>query len=213
MLVNGKICKVYKFNCNGVNEYVDSNGLILKTVAKSRSCLLPPLRSLKVTSPYSMSRVHPISGVAKRHNGVDFGAKIGTPVMAAASGVVTKASYYSGYGLYVNIKHSGNLSTAYGHLSRVVVRSGQRVNQGQVIAYTGNSGYSTGAHLHHEVIYNGKYVNPLSVIKLKQEAEKLTGKELSQFLKFKKEVTLQVVGLTPSSSIHKKTVGKLRKYS
>ena len=206
--MNGKISRVYRFNDSGSNEYIDANGVILSTVAKSGSMLVQPIGYAKITSKFGIRR-HPISGEIKGHTGVDFSASIGTPIRAAASGVVTKASHYSGYGRYISLSHGKNIQTAYGHLSRIAVRSGQHVKQGQIIGYTGNSGYSTGPHLHYEVIKNGRFINPMSFVK--QEPQKLTGQKLRKFNQFKKDVNLQVVGLTPGSA--KNSSGKLKKFS
>ena len=177
-----------------MNEYVDSSGMIIRTLASSKSMLNHPLSCMKITSKFGIRR-HPISGKIKGHTGVDLSASIGTPIRAAASGVIVHASYYSGYGRYIKIKHSSAINTAYGHLSRIVVRNGQRVSQGQIIGYTGNSGYSTGPHLHYEVMKNGRFVNPMSFVK--QEPQRLTGRKLHRFNQFKKEVNLQIVGLVP----------------
>lgn len=206
-LINGKIFRVYKFQYKGSAEYVDSNGVTLKSMVKSRSMLNKPLNSMKITSGYG-SRVHPVHGVYKRHTGVDLKASIGTPIYAAADGKVLKACYYSGYGKYVRIKHAGEVDTAYGHLSRMIVRPGQRVRQGQVIGYVGVTGVTTGPHLHYEVMKNGKFINPISVVK--QAPQKLNGQKLSKFNQFKKEVNLQVVGLTPNIG---KKASKIKKFS
>ena len=207
VFIDGKIKRIYKFLDNGSSEYIDSNGTILSTLAKSRSMLNQPLGRMKITSKFGIRR-HPISGRIKGHTGIDLSAPVGTPIRAAASGTVMRASHYSGYGRYVNIKHTGSLNTAYGHLSRIVVRSGQHISQGQIIGYTGNSGYSTGPHLHYEVIKCGSPVNPMASVK--QEPQKLTGHKLRKFNQFKKEVNLQVVGLMPST---KNKTMKAKKYS
>lgn len=195
--VDGKIKRIYKFQDNGSSEYVDSNGTIIRTLASTRSMLSQPLSRMKITSRFGIRR-HPVSGRVKGHTGVDLSAPVGTPIRAAASGVVTRASYYSGYGRYIKISHTGAINTAYGHLSKIIVRSGQHVSQGQIIGYTGNTGITTGPHLHYEVIKNGSFVNPLSFVK--QEPQKLAGKKLRKFNQFKKEVNLQVVGLVPSKN-------------
>jgi murein DD-endopeptidase MepM/ murein hydrolase activator NlpD len=207
VLFNGKIVRLYRFLDNGVREYVDANGMILSTIARPGSMLAQPLGSMKVTSGFGL-RIHPISGRLKGHTGVDLSARIGTPVRAAASGVVDRASNYSGYGKFVHVRHSATISTAYAHLSRISVRRGQHVIQGQVIGYTGNTGYSYGPHLHYEVLKNGKPVNPLAFVK--QEPHKLSGTKLVKFNKFRKDVSLQIVGLTSSS---KKVANHSRKYS
>ncbi len=208
-LVNGRIFRVYKFEHDGISEYVDSNGMLLGSLSKNKSMLSRPLSHMKVTSGYGV-RSHPILGVVKRHTGVDLSASIGTPIYATANGCVSRAGYYSGYGKYIKIRHGGSLETAYGHLSRISVRPGQQVRQGQVIGYVGTSGVSTGPHLHYEVIKNGRFINPMSVVK--SEPQKLIGKQLAKFNQFKKNVNIQVVGLTPSKKSNKK-VASVRKVS
>jgi murein DD-endopeptidase MepM/ murein hydrolase activator NlpD len=121
-----------------------------------------------ITSKFGM-RTHPVTGVYKLHTGVDIsGSGInGKPVRAANSGKVLKAGYNSGYGNYVVIDHGGGCSTLYGHASRLNVKVGQKVSRGDVIMYVGSTGYSTGPHLHFEVIKNGEYTNPLSYFNIK----------------------------------------------
>ncbi|MDR1034585.1 MAG: M23 family metallopeptidase, partial [Holosporales bacterium] len=208
VLLNGKIIRLYKFrDTDNTCEYVDPHGTIFNTIARAGSMLAYPLSSMKITSGFGL-RIHPISGRLKGHTGIDISAKIGTPIRAAASGIIARASNYYGYGKYVNIKHSPSLNTAYGHLSRITVRSGQHVNQGQVIGYTGNTGYSHGPHLHYEVLKNGAPINPLTFIR--HEPRKLSGLKLTRFNRFKRNVNLQVVGLAQAS---KKIVNRSKKYS
>lgn len=206
-LVRGKIFRVYKFQYKDHSEYVDSNGITLNSMIKSRSMLARPLSRMKITSGYGV-RIHPVRGVYKRHTGVDLQASVGSPIYAPADGRVLKACHYSGYGKYIRLNHSGGVDTAYGHLSRMIVRPGQRVRQGQVLGYVGLTGVTTGPHLHYEVIKNGKFINPMSVVR--QEPQKLSGQKLTKFNQFKKEINLQVVGLTPSIS---KKAGKIKKFS
>src|SRR5690606_25097629 len=115
------------------------------------------------------------------HRGVDFGAASGTPIYAAGDGIVEVAGRNGGYGNYVRIKHNGTYSSAYGHASRIAsgIRPGVRVKQGQVIAYVGTTGRSTGPHLHYEILANGSQVNP-SNVKFKN-GNVLKGKELAAF--------------------------------
>lgn len=105
-------------------------------------------------------RFHPILKRRKLHTGIDFGGPVGSPIVAAASGVVISAGYHGGYGNAVIIDHGGGISTLYGHCSRVFVQSGQRVSAGQRIAAVGSTGLSTGPHLHFEVRKNGTPINP-----------------------------------------------------
>jgi murein DD-endopeptidase MepM/ murein hydrolase activator NlpD len=118
-----------------------------------------PVDRGRVTSGFGM-RLHPILGYSRLHRGVDFGAPTGTPVLAAADGVVTFAAWGGGYGRVVKLAHAQGLATAYAHLSTMAVRPGQRVRQGQVIGLVGSSGLSTGPHLHYEVYQNGRPVDP-----------------------------------------------------
>ncbi len=113
-----------------------------------------------VTCRFGM-RTHPITGVYKLHTGVDLRATAGTNVYAANSGTVTRATYSAAYGNYVMIDHGGGIVTLYGHMRRLTVSKGQTVSRGTVIGYVGSTGYSTGPHLHFEVIKNGEYTNPL----------------------------------------------------
>ena len=117
-----------------------------------------------ITSPFGW-RIHPISGQRRHHNGIDLGAPGGTPILAMADGVVTIAnatdSWGGGWGFFVRIRHEGGFETLYAHASRVIVRPGQRVSQGEVIAFVGTTGSSTGNHLHFEVIRNGTPIDPM----------------------------------------------------
>ncbi|HEU4754116.1 MAG TPA: peptidoglycan DD-metalloendopeptidase family protein [Armatimonadota bacterium] len=106
-------------------------------------------------------RFHPILHYRRLHSGIDFGARVGTPVYAAASGEVFFASWRGGYGRCIIVLHGGGMSTLYGHLSRINVRAGQAVRRGQLIGAVGSTGLSTGPHLHFEVRRNGVPVNPL----------------------------------------------------
>ncbi|HVL37765.1 MAG TPA: peptidoglycan DD-metalloendopeptidase family protein [Fimbriimonadaceae bacterium] len=113
-----------------------------------------------VTSGFGM-RFHPILKVNRLHKGVDFGAPTGTPIYAAADGIVITAGYSNGYGNMVILDHGGGVTTLYGHASRLYVSEGQRVSKGERIAAVGSTGLSTGPHLHWEVRINGQPVNPL----------------------------------------------------
>lgn len=119
-----------------------------------------PLRiKLYVTSHYGY-RNHPITGRYRLHEGIDFRAATGTRVYASKTGTVTYAARKGGYGKKVSIQHEDDFSTVYGHLSRIYVSVGDFVKQGQLIGLTGNSGHTTGPHLHFEVRYKGKSENP-----------------------------------------------------
>ncbi len=182
--VDGKLKKVYKFSIDGSMKYVDENGTVLGS-KKGGSMFIKPLSYNKITSHFGY-RYHPISGRGKMHTGVDFSAPLGTPIRATASGTVVMACRHRGYGKYIKINHSGGYSTAYAHLSRLLVQPGQLVSKGDTIGYIGSTGYATGIHLHYEVMRGNKFVNPLAFVP--QPPQKLTGKDLVRFNLFKKTI-------------------------
>ena len=119
-----------------------------------------PINGARLSSPFGM-RKHPISGFNKMHQGTDFAAPMGTPIMASGSGTVTRAKWCGGGGNCVQIKHNSTYETIYAHMKSFAkgIRVGKKVRQGQIIGYVGSTGISTGPHLHYEVIVNGKKVN------------------------------------------------------
>ena len=120
-----------------------------------------PVRSSGVTSRFGM-RNHPISGGGRMHSGVDLAAPAGSPVVAAADGVVAYANWLGSYGLLVTLRHASGFETRFAHLSRILVSPGQQVSRGQTLGLVGSTGRSTGAHLHYEVRQNGMAVDPLA---------------------------------------------------
>ena len=131
----------------------------------------------RISSGYSY-RIHPIYKINKFHYGMDFVAPVGTPVYATADGIVEMAGKNLGYGNYVKINHGYDYETAYGHLNSIGVRKGQKVVRGQIIGTVGNTGISTGDHLHYEVIYRGKTVNPINYF-----ADDITADEYQMMLR------------------------------
>jgi murein DD-endopeptidase MepM/ murein hydrolase activator NlpD len=119
-----------------------------------------PVEGFHLSSDFGM-RVHPVVGGRRMHKGVDLPAAMGTPIHATADGVISRADWFSSYGLYVSIEHGGNLETRYGHMSRLNVAAGQEVHKGDIIGYVGTTGRSTGPHLHYEVRIAGEAVNPV----------------------------------------------------
>jgi murein DD-endopeptidase MepM/ murein hydrolase activator NlpD len=117
-----------------------------------------------LTSQFSRSRAHPLLHISRPHEGIDVAAPMGAPIIAPASGVVTKVAYENGYGNTLEIDHGNGIVTRYAHCSRIDVRSGQRVTRGQRIAAIGSTGLATGPHLHYEIHINGKVVNPLTYV-------------------------------------------------
>ncbi len=124
-----------------------------------------PLTGVSVSSGYGPRR-HPILGGTRRHSGVDLPAPRGTPIRAAANGIVRYFGRNGSYGRFIRLDHGFGLETAYGHLRRyaLTLRRNSRVRQGEVIGYVGSSGLSTGPHLHYEVRINGRAIDPLPVM-------------------------------------------------
>ncbi len=122
--------------------------------------LVPVSSNRAMSSGFGM-RVHPVLGGLRAHKGIDLPATTGTPIHASADGVVGKADWFGGYGLFVELEHGGSMETRYGHMSRIAVAEGQRVRKGDVIGYVGSTGRSTGSHLHYEVRIAGEAVNPI----------------------------------------------------
>lgn len=146
---------------------------IRKVVSPIRSASRPgALNSIlqtgtaRLTSSFGLRR-DPLLGGWRNHSGVDLAASYGTPVLASGNGIVSRAGWQGGYGLLVSVDHGNGMQTRYGHLARLNVIEGQRVNKGDLVGFVGSTGRSTGPHLHYEVRENGYAVDPLS-ISLKQ---------------------------------------------
>ena len=143
-----------------------------------------PVNHVRITSRFTLRRWHPILHRYRAHLGVDFGGRVGTPVYAAADGRVIFAGRLGGYGNVVKIRHRDGFMTLYAHLHRFRrgIRRGKYVKKGQVVAYLGNTGLSTGPHLHFGLYKNGRPVNPLGVIKITKKS--LYGKQRKAFLRY-----------------------------
>ena len=120
----------------------------------------PSRASKRITDVFGM-RLHPVYGIWKMHTGIDIGAGGGTDILAAADGTIIRTAYSSGYGNYVMIDHGGGVVTLYAHSSKILVKVGDKVKRGDVIALVGTTGCSTGYHIHFEVRVNGSYKDPL----------------------------------------------------
>lgn len=144
-------------NKEGIIGYYDELGNSSK-----KTLMKTPLNGARLSSSYG-NRKHPILGYNKFHRGIDFAAPTGTPVFAAGDGIVETAKWNGSYGKYIKIRHNSTFKTAYAHLSKILVRKNKQVFQGQVIGHVGNTGRSTGPHLHYEILVGGKQVNPLTL--------------------------------------------------
>ncbi len=162
------------------NDFGSGKGAYYTAEGKSlrRGFLRSPLEFSRVTSGMGM-RLHPILGTWRQHKGVDYGAPTGTRVRATADGVVAFAGHQSGYGNIIVLKHRGGIETAYAHLSRIGVRTGQHIAQNDAIGAVGMTGAATGPHLHYEFRVNGEHKDPLKVAL--PEAPALTGAGLTAF--------------------------------
>ncbi|MDR1727975.1 MAG: M23 family metallopeptidase [Acidobacteriota bacterium] len=157
----GKTFAGFRFSdADGKPAYYAEDGRALR-----KSFLKAPLKIIRITSKFTTARRHPILKVVRPHLGVDYGAPTGTPVQAVGDGTVTSAGWSSGGGgLTITLRHSGGFETKYMHLSRIQVKRGQRVKQGQVIGNVGSSGLATGPHLDFRVYQNGKALDPTKVV-------------------------------------------------
>ncbi len=176
----------YLFSTSEFSEYYDENGK-----GMTKSLMKTPINGAKLSSGYGM-RKHPISGYDKLHKGVDFAAPSGTPVFAAGNGVIEFIGKNGGYGKFVKIRHDGEYKTAYAHLKgyKKGLFKGARVKQGDVIGYVGNTGNSTGPHLHYEIIKNNKQINPKK-LKL-PSGRNLNKDEMNDFNKIKIDIVQKI---------------------
>ena len=171
----GQTTRFYRFDNDGHVDYFDELGKNIKGFL-----LRTPLDGARVTSSFGM-RLHPLLGYTRLHAGIDFGAPIGTPVYAAGAGVIKEERWAGGYGHWLKIEHQGGWATGYGHLSRYApgLHVGEHVAQGEVVAYVGSTGMSTGPHLHYEVMHGTEKLNPTSA-KVPQGTI-LAGRQLAAF--------------------------------
>ena len=153
--------KIYAFpfaqnEASGKLDYYDENGKALKNFF-----LKSPLKYVNITSRFSKSRFHPVQMIWKAHKGTDYAAPTGTPIMTTAAGVVEQTGYTAGNGNFVKVKHDRTYSTQYLHMSKILVRRGQRVTQGAVIGKVGSTGLATGPHVCYRFWKNGVQVDAL----------------------------------------------------
>ncbi|UCM44083.1 peptidoglycan DD-metalloendopeptidase family protein [Aeromonas dhakensis] len=165
---------VYRAVLNEDGNYYTPDGKAMR-----KSFLRAPVNFKYISSNFNPRRLHPVTGKVRPHNGIDYVAPVGTPIMAAGGGSVVAAGYNQFNGNYVFIKHAGNYVTKYLHLSKRTVNKGQRVKQGQTIGLLGGTGRVTGPHLHYEFVVGGVHKNPRT-LNLPQ-AESLSGRALASF--------------------------------
>jgi murein DD-endopeptidase MepM/ murein hydrolase activator NlpD len=164
--------RLLKWSVGGRSEWFEASG-----VGETKGTFRRPVDG-RMTSSFGMRR-HPLLGYSRFHKGMDFGAPSGTPIVEATDGRFSFAGWHGGQGNFVKLAHAGGFGTGYGHMSRIAVRPGQSVRQGQIIGYVGSTGLSTGPHLHYEVYRNGVAINPAGVSFITKA--QLAGAELRKF--------------------------------
>lgn len=161
LTVGGETKKYYRFQTpdNSVVDFYDETGKSAK-----KFLVRKPVNNAIMRSGFG-GRRHPILGYVKMHTGVDWATPYGTPIFASGNGMVEKVGWEGGYGKYVRLKHNNGYETAYGHMSAFAkgMEPGKRVRQGQVIGFVGSTGMSTGAHVHYEILVNGRFVDPMRI--------------------------------------------------
>ncbi len=159
--LRGESClkAVYYDQGDGGNTYWNEKGESMR-----KAFLKAPLKFTRISSGYSLHRRHPVYGTVRAHTGIDYAAPTGTPVMSIGDGTVLSAGWGSGgAGKMIKVRHNSVYTSAYLHLSRIAVKAGQRVSQGQVIGYVGMTGTATGPHLDFRIWKNGSPINPLKL--------------------------------------------------
>ena len=167
-------------------DYFDSNGK-----SATKALMKTPINGARLSSAYGM-RKHPILGYNRLHQGVDFAAPTGTPIMAAGTGRIEKIGTNGGAGKYIRIKHLNGYKTAYAHLNSYAsgMSKGVKVRQGQTIGFVGSTGLSTGPHLHYEVWFNNKKINPMTM--RLPSGVKLSDSQLEKFISFKEKIDSEI---------------------
>jgi murein DD-endopeptidase MepM/ murein hydrolase activator NlpD len=197
LTVDGETKQIFRFQSPDDNsvEYFDEEGRSLK-----KFLLRKPIADGIMRSGFGM-RYHPILHYSKMHTGVDWAAKIGTPIFASGDGTVIKAGWASGYGRRIEIQHANGYVTTYNHQSAFArgIKPGVQVHQGQIIGYLGATGLATGPHLHYEVMVNGHFVNPLK-IKLPRSHE-LDGDMLAEFRRQRDQTRELLAKAAPAAKV------------
>jgi len=152
LTMSRKSLTAFRFERGGRSTFYDEDGKSLR-----RAFLRAPVQFRRISSSFARARRHPVLGITRRHQGTDYAASPGTPVMAAGDGVVLRAGRAGGYGNLIELRHRNGITTRYGHLRGFArgIRGGVRVSQGQTIGYVGSTGLASGPHLHYEFRVNG----------------------------------------------------------
>jgi murein DD-endopeptidase MepM/ murein hydrolase activator NlpD len=201
LTVGGETKKYYRFQTpdDSVVDFYDETGKSAK-----KFLVRKPVNNAIMRSGFG-GRRHPILGYTKMHTGVDWATPYGTPIFASGNGVVEKVGWEGGYGKYVRLKHNNGYETAYGHMSAFAkgMEPGKRVRQGQVIGFVGSTGMSTGAHVHYEILVNGRFVDPMRV-KLPR-GRSLEGAMMANFEKERDRIDTQMNNRSSAARVSEAT--------
>jgi len=183
LVVRGRELDAYEFDgSDGRTSYYDADG-----ISTHRSFLRVPVEFRRISDGFAAARFHPILRKWRRHEGIDYAAAPGSPVMSVGDGVVLRAGWFGGYGKLVEVRHTGGVVTRYGHLKGFAqgIRPGAVVTQGQCVGYVGATGLATGPHLHFEFRLNGRAADP-QVVLAEEAGEPIAAEEEADF---EREVT------------------------
>jgi murein DD-endopeptidase MepM/ murein hydrolase activator NlpD len=189
----GRVLRAFRHEGATGAFYYDADGNPLR-----KAFLRSPLRFTRISSRFARSRLHPILRIRRPHLGVDYAAPTGTPVHAAADGVVILAGWLGGYGRTVRIRHANGYETLYGHLARIAVKRGQRVGQGDRVGTVGATGLATGPHLDYRMVRNRTFVDPLRVVS--PPATPMPESERAAFLESSRRALALLAGAAPRRS-------------
>ncbi|TCZ64953.1 M23 family metallopeptidase [Roseicella aquatilis] len=195
LVLSGRRLSFWRYEtADGTEDWFDADGQSLH-----RAFLRTPLDGARISSGFGM-RSHPVLGYTRMHRGTDFAAPQGTPVFAAANGVVVAAGSDESYGRIVRLRHAGGIETRYAHLSGVArgIAPGRPVRQGDVLGAVGSTGLATGTHLHYEVLVGGQPVDPASRA---MQAARLTGRDLARFQAARQSLARYAARIRPRTEI------------
>ncbi len=173
----GKVFNAIRY----INDEGNAGYYSLEGVSMRKAFLRSPLDFFRISSDFNPRRYHPILNTIRAHKGIDYAAPTGTPVRATSDGRVTWAARNGSFGNLVVVNHEGGFETKYAHLSRFAVKKGQKVRQGEVIAYVGATGGATGPHLHYEFLMSGVYQNPSTILDELPKAVSIEEEEKDRF--------------------------------
>jgi murein DD-endopeptidase MepM/ murein hydrolase activator NlpD len=174
----GKTYTAYRYTyADGSVDYFSPEGVSMR-----RTFMRAPLDFTRISSPFSMNRIHPLFKTGRPHRGIDYAAPAGTPVYAAGDGRIAQSGYSPSNGNFVVIEHGQTYTTKYLHLQKRAVKAGERVKQHQVVGWVGSTGWATGPHLHYEFLVNGVHYNPATIVSKLPKAKHIENSDKQRFI-------------------------------